>query len=214
MGIVRKTAVVIVGTFFKLLYRHKVYGTENMPKGAAIIASNHCSFYDPPIIGVSSTDYIHFLARGSLFRFPLFAWLLRELATHPVARGKGNTETFKKAYAFLNNGEKVAIFPEGKRSKDGMIGEGLLGTSVLVMRSRALVVPTYVHGTYEIWNARKKFPKLKGRMACVFGKPIDFSDLFSLEDKKEAQKLIVAKIMDAIKKLREWYLAGAHGTPP
>ena len=110
----------------------------------------------------------------------------------------------------------MAIFPEGKRSKEGTIGKGQLGTGVLVMRSKAVVVPVYIHGTYELWSAKRKFPKLWGKTACVFGKPIDFSHLFEQGegDRKEVQQQIVDKIMEAIKNLREWYLAGAKGIPP
>lgn len=211
---IRDFAIFIVGLFFKLFYRHKTYGTENIPDGAAIVAANHSSFYDPPIVGVSCTDYVHFLAKESLFRFPPFGWLLKQLATHPVAKGKGNTETFKKAYAFLQNGEKVMIFPEGGRNHDGVIGRGLLGTGVLVMRSKAVVIPVYIHGSYEAWNVKRKFPKLWGKTACVFGKPLDFSRFADFPDRKEGQRLIVEQIMEAIKGLRKWYLTGHKGSPP
>lgn len=106
------------------------------------------------------------------------------------------------------------IFPEGKRSLDGNIGAGHLGTGVLVMRSKSVVVPTYVYGTYNLWSVERKLPRLKGKTACVFGKPIDFSELLNNEDRKEAQREIVATIMEAIKRLEEWYLAGAKGIPP
>jgi 1-acyl-sn-glycerol-3-phosphate acyltransferase len=212
---VRNIVFVLVWVFFKLFYRNKVYGRENLPKGGGIIASNHVSFYDPPLIGISCVEKVHFLARESLFQSRIFGWLLKQLGTHPVARGKTNTQTFKKAYELITSGQKVVIFPEGKRNVEGKIGKGLPGIGMLVLRSKAIVVPTYVHGTFEVWNNKRKFPKLWGKaLVCVFGKPLDFSFLQDLSDKKEAQKEIVDTIMETIQALRDWYLAGAKGTPP
>lgn len=196
-----------------IFYRHKIYGVEHIPEGGGMIVSNHTSFLDPPIIGASFPGKIYFLARESLFKFPPFAWLLRQLCTHPVGAGKGNINTFKIALDLIQKGKKVVIFPEGKRSRDGQLHRGQLGVGMLVQRSRCRIVPIYIHGTYEAWNAEKKIPKLFGRTACVFGSPIEYRDAGSL-DKKEAQHAIVNKIMEKIAELKAWYLSGAKGTPP
>lgn len=211
---IRDIAFAFVWVFFKLFYRNKVYGRENLPKGGAIIASNHWSYFDPPLIGASCIEKVHFLARDSLFSIRLFGWLLSEFGTHPVARGKGNTQTFKKAYDLIQEGHKVVIFPEGKRNSEGKIGMGLPGIGMLVLRSHAIVVPAYIHGTYEVWNSKRKFPRLWGKLICVFGKPLDFSHFQNAPDRKESQKEIVETIMRSVAALKDWYLAGAIGTPP
>lgn len=210
---IRAISRFLVGIFIVLFYRHKTYGKEHLPSGSAIIASNHCSYLDPPIIGVSCHHKIHFLARGSLFKFPLFGWLIRQLHTHPVSAGKGNINTLKKAMELLQSGKKVMIFPEGRRSPTGELQDGQLGVGMLVQRTRCRVVPVYVHGTFNIWNNKMKFPKLWGKTACVFGSPIEYTEIHS-EDKKEVQARIVSKIMERIAELRDWYLAGAQGSPP
>lgn len=210
---IRKFAIFCVNAFAKLFYHHKVYGKEHLPVGAAIISSNHSSFLDPPLIGISYPGEVQFLARDTLFRLPLFAWLIRKLNTHPVARGKGNVAAIRKCLDFLNEGKKVVIFPEGKRSKDGSLQKGQNGVAMLVLRTNCLVIPAYVHGTFDIWNSRRKLPRLKGQTACVFGTPLDFSKL-DTSNKKEAEEKITESIMFSIATLHDWYVAGAKGTPP
>lgn len=211
--IVRWIAIALVWTFIHIFYRHKNYGRKHFPKGGGLVASNHCSFWDPPIIGVSAPDAIHFLARETLFRSKIFGWILKQLKTHPVHRGKGNAYIFRKAIELIEGGEKVVIFPEGRRSPDGTLHKGQSGIGILVQRTRCKVVPVYVHGTYAIWNSKRKFPKLSGKTACVFGKPLDFSHQLAA-DKREEQQEITDIIMAKIAELRDWYLAGAKGTPP
>lgn len=196
-----------------LFYRHKIYGQEHLPQGGGMIVSNHCSFLDPPILGASFPGKIYFLARQSLFKFAPFSWLLRQLCTHPVSAGKGNINTLKTALELIQDGKKVVIFPEGTRSRDGLIQPGQPGVGMLVQRSRCRVIPVYIHGTYEAWNPHNKLPKLMAKTACVFGSPIEYIVRESME-KKEAQSAIVEQIMGKIADLRSWYLSGARGTPP
>ena len=203
----------VVRVLVIIFYHHKVYGKEHIKPGGAIIASNHFSFLDPPLIGVSCPDKIYFLARDSLFRFRAFGWLLRQLKTHPVRRGKGNINAFKMAMELVQSGKKVVIFPEGKRSPDGTLQPAQLGVGMLVHRTQCRVVPVYIHGTYEAWSAHRKFPKVTGRTVCIFGSPIEYSET-PREDKKEAQAAIADQIMERIAALRNWYLKGAKGSPP
>lgn len=210
---IRLICIYAVKIYVTLFYRHKVYGKHLIPQGGGIIAANHCSFLDPPLVGVSCPYEVHFLARETLFRLPLFAWLIRQLNTHPVRRGKGNIDTFKMALEFLQRGKKVVIFPEGKRSTDGTLHEGQLGVGMLVQRTRCRIIPVYIYGTFNTWGVHRKFPKLLGKTACVFGTPIEYQENLS-GDRKEAQSAIVHQIMEKIAELREWYLAGAKGSPP
>lgn len=197
----------------KLFYHHKVYGKRHLPKGGGIIASNHCSFLDPPLIGISCPHEVHFLGRETLFRNPLFSWYIRKLYTHPVAKGKGNIATVRKCLELLKAGKKVVIFPEGKRSTDGEMHKGQLGVGMLVLRTKCLVIPTYIHGTYDIWNCHQKYPKREGKTACVFGTPLDFSHFESTEG-RETEEKIAQEIMKAIILLRDWYVSGRKGPVP
>lgn len=198
----------------KVVYRHKIYGKAHVPEGGGILASNHISYLDPPILGISTPGKIHFLARGTLFNFAPLGWLIRKLNTHPVVQGKDNLSTFKLTVELILDGKKVLIFPEGRRSKDGTISQGQAGVGMLVMRTCCQVIPVYVHGTYNVWPKGRNFPKLWGHTACVYGRPLDFSKIEVGESKKERQRKIVEEIMEAISALRTWYLNGHQGDPP
>ncbi|MCH9627303.1 MAG: Bifunctional protein Aas [Chlamydiales bacterium] len=210
---IRLFCIFCVALFARVFYRHRVYGKKHFPNGGGIICSNHTSYLDPPLIGISCPGKVHFLGRDSLFHSPFFGWLIRQLNTHPVRRGKGNINAFKKAMALVRNDCKVVIFPEGRRSADGELHKGQLGVGMLVQKTDCQVIPVYLHGVYEVWNNRRRFPKLFGKTACIFGTPLTFEDLEEM-DKKEAQVEIMARVMAKIAQLREWYREGAKGTPP
>jgi 1-acyl-sn-glycerol-3-phosphate acyltransferase len=199
--------------FFKLFYRHKVYGGQRDDCDAAIIASNHSSFYDPPILAISWPQEVHFLAREGLFKNPLFGVLIRKLNAHPVSGEPSDIGVFKLICGLLAEGKKIILFPEGKRGDVDELGELKLGIAMLVARSHSAVIPTYVHGTFKIWNRFHKFPKLWGKTACVFGSPIQWAQFAHL-DKRQAQKALIDKLAESIRALRDWYEKGAKGTPP
>jgi 1-acyl-sn-glycerol-3-phosphate acyltransferase len=75
------------------------------------------------------------------------------------------------------------------------------------------VIPCYIDGAYEAWGRHRKWPRLFGRVSCVFGSPI-LAETFSHLEKKEAQAQISAAIEAAILKLKEWLKNGAEGIPP
>lgn len=144
---------------------------------------------------------------------PLFAWYIGKLNTHPIARGRENVAAIKGACDLLDNEKKIVIFPEGFRSPDGEFQKAQTGVGMLVLRTNAPVTPIYIHGTFDVWGRDRKKPRLKGKTACVFGSPLDFSHLKSME-KKEAHAHIANTIMEAIANLKDWYLKGAKGNPP
>src|SRR4029077_3846224 len=118
--------------FFKLVYRHKVYGREHFYKGAAIIASNHSSYYDPPILAISWPEEVHFLAREGLFKNPLFGGLIRKLNSHPVSGDASDIKVFKLICSLLAEGKKIILFPEGKRGDTDALDTLKPGIAMLV----------------------------------------------------------------------------------
>lgn len=197
----------LVFWFFKIVYRHKIYGRSRFPSGAAVLAANHVSFYDPPLLSVSSPYEVHFLARKTLFDIPIFAGLIRKLNAHPVSGKTQDVGVFKTIIRLMREGKKVIIFPEGKRSASGELQPIKPGISLLLSRTDAAVIPAYLHGTFAIWPRQKKLPKLFGKTACVFGTPLYFS-------KETSPEVISKQIEEAVSALKAWYLAGAKGPIP
>lgn len=189
-------------TVFFLLYHHRVIGRENLPKGAAIIAPNHVSFLDPPIIAASSPLDVYFLARDSLFQRRVLGFFIRKLHALPVAREAADLQSIKKICRALEKGNKVVIFPEGARSYGGNLTTLKTGVAMVSLRTGAPVVPVFISGSYEIWPKGRKFPKLKGRTVCAFGTPISPSNYASM-GKKEAQTALTADLKLAISALQQ-----------
>ncbi len=208
-----KVILFLVFWFFKIVYRNAIYGSENFYAGSAILAANHASFYDPPLLSVSTPYEVHFLARKTLFTPFLFGGLIRRLNAHPVSGKAQDVAVFKTVLRLMKEGKKVIIFPEGTRSRDGQLQSIKPGVAMLVARTGAAVIPVYLHGTFSIWPEHKKFPRIFGKTACVFGSPLHFPIDLS-QDPKERQEEISEKIRISIARLKEWYDQGAQGNPP
>lgn len=197
--------------FFRVCFRLRIYGLEHFCPGAAIIAANHASFYDPPVLSISCPEEVHFLARESLFNIPLLGRLIRTLNSHPIARGASDTQVFKTMIDLLARGKKLILFPEGRRSPDGQLRPLERGLAFLVHKTHCRVIPAYIRGTFEAWPRSRKLPKLFGKMAIVFGTPIEWEEE---TDKKAAHERITSQTQSAIANLKAWLDAGAHGPPP
>jgi 1-acyl-sn-glycerol-3-phosphate acyltransferase len=174
--------------------------------GPVILASNHSSFLDPPLVGSGLSRGINYMARESLFRFFGVGALLRSWNAVPVDRDGGGARGLKNILDRLLDGGGIILFPEGTRSRDGKLQPAHSGVGLVVAKSSAPVVPVRVFGTYEAWGRDKKFPHPK-RVAVKYGKPMLFEKLRAeakLCDKprlKQIYQVIADEIMMEIAKL-------------
>ncbi len=131
----------------------RVRGDDLIPaRGGVIIASNHASFLDPPIIGVASRHRIvRFMARDTLFEKAWLGFLLRRFGVVALDRTKGDVGAIKTAIRLLKEGHCICLFPEGTRTVDGELQEAKGGIGFLIYKSGAPVVPAYIGGSYEAW---------------------------------------------------------------
>ena len=160
---------------FRIVYRTRVRGLRNVPdSGPVLLIANHQSFYDPPLIGCwIGRRQVDFLARGGLFKFKPFAWLISTLHATPIKQGSGDTGAMKEVLKRLSEGRAMLIFPEGSRTPDGDIQDFQRGTAVLLKRAHCTIVPVAVAGVYNVWPRSRKVPKLFAkRMSVVYGEPI------------------------------------------
>ena len=159
---------------YKVVYHHKVkweFDPSTVP-GAAIIAPNHVSYLDPPLVCASWPGDLHFFAGYHLFERPIMGWLLRHLCCHPVKAGK-ELATIRAALHLLRQEKKVVVFPEGTRSDDGVLRPLRNGVAFLAEQSQCPIIPCFVSGTYEAWSRTSRWPRLTGvRTMCCFGRPI------------------------------------------
>jgi 1-acyl-sn-glycerol-3-phosphate acyltransferase len=162
---------------FKLWFRWRVYNVERVPvKGPVILASNHASFADPPLIGCSVPRQINYLARESLFRFPVAGWYLRQLSAVGVDRDGGGAKGLKIILDRLLHGGGITLFPEGTRTSDGNLLPARSGVGLTVIKSEAPVVPVRIFGAFEAYGRHLKFPRPKP-IVVKYGRPMMFEEL-------------------------------------
>ncbi|RJP74233.1 MAG: 1-acyl-sn-glycerol-3-phosphate acyltransferase [Candidatus Zixiibacteriota bacterium] len=154
---------------FLVLFRLKIVGLENVPRdGRLIIAANHQSYLDPPLIGSTMPREIHFMAKASLFEKPLLGPLIRHLNSIPVTRSGQDLASLRTAVRVLDSGGALLIFPEGTRSRSRQFLRATGGLGFLARQSGAPVLPVYIHGTRGA--LRRLFRP--GAVTMVVGQPI------------------------------------------
>ena len=160
----------IFKTFFKL----KVEGLENLPeKTNFIMAANHTSFFDPPLIMAAVPRKIYCIAARYLYGIALVSWFLRKIDTFP----SGNCS--EKAIRLLLKNKNVGIFPEGKLSLDGNLGEFRRGVALLAHKTGRPIVPCAIIGAFEAFPFTARFPKFFIPITVKIGKPIHLSKEFT-----------------------------------
>ena len=149
----------------KTFFNYRVIGAENMiEEGPCIIAANHCSYLDPPLVGVACKRAIHYLARKSLLDVPILGPILPELNVIPVDQKNADRSALMGAIRVVRNGGAVLIFPEGTRSPDGKLQPAQPGIGMIAAKTGAPVVPVKISGSFAALP--------KGRaMPCIW--PVD-----------------------------------------
>lgn len=185
---------------FIAFFSYRVIGKEKLvTEGPVLIASNHESFLDPPLVGIAYDKEVYYLARKTLFR-GFGAWLYPRLNSVPVDQDRPDMTSLKTIIKLLKQGEQVVVFPEGARTLDGELQEGQPGTGLIVAKSKAVVQPV------RIFGARAALPRGSAKMnfcpiTLVIGDPIIFSpEELKAKGREEYQKLS-DRIMAEIAKL-------------
>jgi 1-acyl-sn-glycerol-3-phosphate acyltransferase len=194
-------------TLYAVYFRWRVFNPERVPQtGAVILASNHASFLDPPLVGSGLNRPINYLARESLFRFPGIGALLRSWNAVPVDRDGGGAAGLRAILDRLLAGGGIVLFPEGTRTRDGKLQPARSGIGLIVVKSQAPVVPVRTFGTFEAYGRNYKFPRPR-RVAVKYGEPMRFENLraeakeCSKARLKEIYQQVADEIMAAIAKL-------------
>jgi 1-acyl-sn-glycerol-3-phosphate acyltransferase len=193
--------------FAKCYLSYRVINRENLlnlnPVHGYIIASNHVSFLDPPLVGIAFPENIYYFARKTLFDHPIMGWLLHRMWAIPVDQDKPEMSTLKQIIQLLKDGQKVVIFPEGERTLDGKIKEkGEAGVGMIVEKSNAKVLPVRLFGP-EIALPRNSKKVVRHPVTLVIGEVIHLDDLINHPelDRKARYEAITSRIMSAIRAL-------------
>lgn len=183
----------IIYLILRIFYKIEVRGVENIPDGPAIIAPNHISYLDPPIVGSTCPKEIHYLANARLFRNSLFGRFIGYLNSHPVNTAANDTKALKMVIQLLQQGHKVLIFPEGTRSYNGKLQPLKLGCAMMSLHTDCPIIPVRIEGAYEIWPRHQKRPNRRGKLLVSYEKPI-YPQTIEATSKKEAQALLTQEL--------------------
>lgn len=171
-------------------------------EGPVILASNHQSFLDPPLVGSVSRRGVYFLARKSLLEGWFLGWILPKLNVIPVDSETGRDRTALKALIrILRAGQGTVVFPEGQRTPDGELQPAQPGLGLVVAKTLAPVVPMRIFGAFAAWPLHRKWPR-PGRVTIVVGEPIHFTPQDLEPGGKELYQRISQRVMDAIAGLK------------
>ena len=164
-----------------ILFKMKVEGADRLPKGESIlIASNHVSHLDPPLIGVATWRVVFHMAKKELFKVPLLLWFMSSIKTIMVDRGQAKQAVID-AIDYLNRKQAVVIFPEGTRSKSGRLGKGRSGAIVLAATTNCWIVPTVISGSEKAMTKGSKLIK-SVPVTIRFGEPYKLGYAGDVED--------------------------------
>lgn len=143
-----------LGVIFKL-WRMRVFGAGNVPAtGPLIVACNHISYFDPPLLGTACPRRIRYMAKSSLFKIPILGPLIRGFGAYPVDRTGTPMAAVRRSVEVLHRGEVIGIFPEGTRNLDGTV-QAREGVALLASLGKAPVVPAAVVGTARAGRFRQ-----------------------------------------------------------
>ncbi len=186
-----------------LLAPAAAYGVERIPpEGGAVIAANHFSGIDHPLIGSFSPRPIRFLAKAELLEIPLLGAILRWLGVFPVRRGEGDRDALRHARQLVRDGNLVCVHVEGTRQRLGYPGPVHPGGLMIAMQEGAPIIPCALD-TFR-WS-----PANRRLCAVVWGEPIDLSGLpRNRKGYAEAAEIVGAELVRLWRQAAEACAAG------
>ena len=194
-------ACFLIGIFARIVFRLHIIGHENIPRaGGIIVASNHLSYLDIPLLGYSIGRDADYMAKKELFSIPGLGLLIRILGGFPVDRERLDKSTIREAIKRLKSGRVLVIYPEGTRSPNGRLQPAKPGVGMIVRMSGAKVIPVAVTGTDKALP-RGSWMVRRAHITIEFGKPIDFSSMIENTGEKGDIEKITKIIMENISTL-------------
>jgi 1-acyl-sn-glycerol-3-phosphate acyltransferase len=190
-------------------------GAEHIPvQGGMIFVSNHLSMLDTllipwSVIAAKGAQVVWAPAKAELFALPLIGRIIASWGAFPVHRGRGDLRAMRRIIRHMQT-DKVMLFPEGTRSRDGRLGVGKRAVGKLIYMARPVVVPVAVWGTNRVWPAGQRVPHFRVPIGVCYGKPLELQRLYALPDTAETTLAIVQEVMAAIAALRETLPAREH----
>lgn len=177
-----------------LCFRFRVVGSVPR-RGGVLVAANHASYFDIPLLGCGMFRRAWYLGRSDLF-MPGVKGILQWLGWIPLKLGRLDRKAFDRAIALIKAGKVVVIFPEGSRSLDGRLRHAKAGLGMIVAQTGCPVVPAYLKGTFEVLPAGAKRPRFH-RVSVSFGAPLSFAREGEMQTKQfyqDVSRIVMERI--------------------
>ena len=193
-----------------------VSGLERVPRhGALILASNHASNADPPLIAnwltASLGRPVHWMAKAEAMEWPIAGWFMRMNGAFGIRRGAADTEAFRLAKSVLDDGRVLGTFPEGTRSPTGALQVAKEGVTLLALRTGAPILPIGVVDTDLFWPRTRKLWRIGGRIRMQVGEPFVLERTVGADGRKESLEDVTTRLMLHIAVLLPSRQRGAYG---
>jgi 1-acyl-sn-glycerol-3-phosphate acyltransferase len=177
-----------------LFFPCQIFGRENVPqKGAFLLASNHVSYLDPMILGITTGRRLNYMAKDSLFKGWFLGYVLPKLGAFPIKRNSADTGAIKECFGRIKKGGPLLLFPEGTRHGSAEDKKALAGVGFLAQKAGVPVVPVFIEGSQKALPPGAKFFK-RSRIRVFYGKPLLFKE-------KNEYEAVAGQVMQAIRAL-------------
>jgi 1-acyl-sn-glycerol-3-phosphate acyltransferase len=201
--------------FIRIFVRLRVEGREHVPKrGAVILACNHRSFLDSFFIPLVVRRRVTFVAKAEYFDDVKTAWFFKSCGQIPIRRegGSASERALTSATEVLRAGDVFAIYPEGTRTRDGLLHRGHTGIARLALRCNVPIVPIGMIGSDEVQPVDSRMPKLFRPVTIRFGEPIDPARYAGREQDRMALRELTDEVMYEIRELSGYEYVDTYAT--
>ena len=153
----------LVWIFMRIFHPWRAVGLENLPEGAALLCGNHTTAGDPlyVVCCLGRRRQTHVMAKEEIMKWPVVGFILKKAGIIGVKRGKADVAALKESMRVLKDGERLLIFPEGTRVREGETSEAHTGAAMFATRTGAPLLPVYIQPKKRIFR----------KTTVVFGKP-------------------------------------------
>jgi 1-acyl-sn-glycerol-3-phosphate acyltransferase len=185
----------LVGVVLGAVTGWRVTGRERIPRdGGLIIASNHVSFWDPPLVGSACSRGPYFLAKEELFQTPVLGPLVRAYRSIPIRRGVADLSGMSRAIDVLKRGEALLMFPEGSRMRDGELHPARPGVGMMAVHANVSIVPCFISGS----NRPREWWWRGTRVRISFGLARTWQDLAGPDSDLTPGRALYQRVSDAV----------------
>ena len=185
------------------------YGGDRVPlTGGAVLAANHLSAVDPPLLGIFSRRAVWYMTKAELLAVPVIGELFTFAGGFPIRRGEGDRDGIRVARELVRDGRVVGIFAEGTRQRLGYPGPIHPGAVMIAMQESVPVVPVALESFG--WSLGNRRP-----CCVVFGEPMRLDDYpRNGRGYREASRVLQAEIVRLWRQAAEAVAAGFPATLP